>query len=110
MQKESQINQEAINSIRNEISNHQALMNDYLKTAKNMKIIGIPTALLSIVLFVKFGMLYGFICLFAAFLCLRKYNRSIGMADVHDSVTNFHRMMLESEITGNKEKIPWFLK
>lgn len=109
MENENQINYDDANSLKVEIELNEVIIDKYLKTAQNMKMIGIPTVLLAVFLFMKSGMLLGFTCLFMAFLCLRKYNQSIGMAEVYYGVTKFLKMMYQREVTGDKS-VPLFLQ
>jgi hypothetical protein len=65
-----------------------------------MKWMGIGAFSLSIFLFIIGNTISGYIGLVLAFLCLRKYNRSVGMAEVYNAVTRFLKFTLHQEITG----------
>lgn len=98
-----------INSLREEINQNEQIIQNYLKTAYNMKWMAIGTVALSVVLFLLGSTLSGFGGLVLAFICLRKYNRSRGMAEVYFGVTKFLKYMLQREITGDTS-MPAFLQ
>lgn len=95
-------------SLRKEIEKNEGIILNYLQTAHNMKFMGFGALLFSIFLFIIGSVLSGFIGLVLAFLCLRKYNRSIGMAEIYNGATKFLKFMLHREITGDTS-LPGFL-
>lgn len=109
METENQENIYDVASLRNEITQNEEIIDNYLKTAQNMKWMGMGTLLLSVFFFFAGSMLSGIGGLILAFLCLRKYNQSMGMAEVYFGVTKFLKYMLQREITGDTS-IPAFLQ
>jgi hypothetical protein len=109
METQNQENSYDVISLRNEITENEEIIDNYLKTAQNMKWLGMGTLLLSVFFFFAGSILSGIGGLVLAFLCLRKYNQSMGMAEVYFGVTKFLKYMLEREITGDTS-IPAFLQ
>lgn len=97
-----------ISFLEQEINANEYIIDNYLKLARNMKWMALGTTCLSLFLFLFGSVLSGIIGLFLAFMCVRKYNKSIGMAEVYFGVTKFLKFILQSEITGNT-KVPSFL-
>ena len=91
-----------IESLREEINQNEQIIQNYLKTARNMKWMCIGTTILSVILFIAGSTLSGSLGLIIAFFCLRKYNRSIGMSEVYSGVTKFLRMSYKQRLTGGK--------
>lgn len=98
-----------IASLREEINQNELIIENYLKTANNMKHMAIGSVLLSIFFFTIGSHVSGFLGLFLGFLCVRKYNRSVGMAEVYNGVTKFLKFMLRREVTGDTS-LPGFLE
>lgn len=109
MEADNQKTTYSLSSLKNEITENEEIIDNYLKTAQNMKWMGMGTLLLSVFFFFVGSMLSGIGGLALAFLCLRKYNQSMGMAEVYFGVTKFLKYMLQREITGDTS-IPAFLQ
>lgn len=108
MEAENQENVIDVVALRSEIEQNEEIIVNYLRTANNMKWLGTSTFFVAILFFIAGGTLSGSLCLFLSFLCLRKYNRSIGMAEIHNAVTKFLKFVLHREITGDTS-LPGFL-
>lgn len=109
METDNNSNTYDVSSLRNEITQNEEIIDNYLKTAQNMKWMSIGAALFSVALFIYGNAISGFGGLVLAFICLRKYNRSRGMAEVYFGVTKYLKFMLQREITGDTS-IPGFLQ
>ena len=99
----------SISSLKEEIDANEQLIDGYLKTAENMKWMAIGAVSLSLFFFIIGSVASGFIGTFLGFLCVRKYNKSIGMAEVYFGVTKYLKFVLQREITGDTS-IPSFLQ
>lgn len=98
-----------ITSLREEIDQNEQIIDNYIRTANNMKWMGIGAVILSVFFFFAGSMLSSIGGLLLAFMCLRKYNRSIGMAEVYFGVTKYLKFVLQREITGDTS-LPGFLQ
>lgn len=96
-------------SLREEISQNEQIILDYLNTARNMKSMAIFSTILALVFFVYGSYYTGGGALFLGFLCIRKYNKSIGMAEVYNGVTKYLKLVLQREVTGD-DRVFDFLK
>lgn len=97
-----------IDSLKREITENEKIINDYLTTARNMKWMAIATACVSVAFLLAGSIVSGIAGLVLSFICVRKYNRSLGMAEVYFGVTKFLKYILQREITGDTS-IPGFL-
>ena len=98
----------SISSLKEEISANEQIIDSYLKKARNMKWMAIGAVSLSLVFLIVGNTFSVFASLFLGFLCVRKYNKSIGMAEVYFGVTKFLKFMLQREVTGDAS-LPGFL-
>lgn len=98
----------SIQDLRREISENESLVENYLVTAENMKWFAIIAGAFSIIFFINESVFSGIVGLVLCFLCVRKYNRSMGMAEIHNGITKFLKFMLHHEITGDTS-LPGFL-
>lgn len=101
MENENNVKCEDTDSIRREIAQNEIIIQDYLKTARNMKVIGTLTFMVAVLFFFLANVISGSICLVMAFICLRKYNRSVGMAEVYSGITKFLKLMYRKEVSGD---------
>jgi hypothetical protein len=94
---ESNIN---IEEIKRDIQEQEEFTLKYIKEANNMFYL----IIVSVILFVYNLIVLNFIISSAffviGFLCLRRYNKSIGMIEVHNAIQSFLRMLLIQEQTG----------
>lgn len=98
----------SIQDLRREISENESLVEDYLVTAQNMKWLAIGAGILSVIFFFIGSVFSGITAFVLCFMCVRKYNRSRGMAQIHFGITRFLKFMLHREITGD-DSLPGFL-
>lgn len=89
-----------IESLKNDIIEQEMLMNKYIKEANNMFYLIIVSTICSICFLLLSKFIFSAIFFILGFLCLRRYNKSIGMAEIHNGLRKFLKMILLQEQTG----------
>jgi hypothetical protein len=94
---ESNIN---IEEIKRDIQEQEEFTLKYVKEANNMFYL----IIISVILFIYNLIVLNFIISSAffviGFLCLRRYNKTIGMIEIHTAIQKFLKMLLIKEQTG----------
>lgn len=93
----------SIETLKNDIIKQEELMNKFINKANKI----FPLIIIS-VLFAIFSLFFSKYllssCFFVfAFFLLRMYNQSIGMAEVHNGLRKFLKMLLIQEQTGEDQ-------
>lgn len=107
-EEKNKLEKTSIEGLKREIDENDLLIGQYLKNAQKMKFLVLVTAVLSLLFFLSKNYMFGGAMLLLAFLCFRNYNRLIGMAEIHNSISKFLKYMLNREVTGEKG-LPGFL-
>lgn len=89
-----------IEALKKDIIEQEILMNKCIKEANNMFYLMILSALFSICFLLMSKFIISGCFFILGFLCLRKYNYSTGMAQVHNGLRKFLKMLLVYEQTG----------
>lgn len=89
-----------IEQLRKDIYQEELNVQNYLNESNNMKYLIFISVICMIFFLFMSKFITASIFFVIGFMCLRKYNRAIGMAEIHNGVRKFLQMILIQEQTG----------
>jgi len=97
MNTESKIN---IDDLKRDIEEQEGLSQKFISEANNMYYLVIVSTCLFIYSLVIGNYILSASFFLIGFMCLRRYNKCIGMAEVHNGIMKFLKVLLIQEQTG----------
>jgi hypothetical protein len=97
MNTESKIN---IDDLKRDIEEQEGLSQKFINEANNMYYLVVVSICLFIYSLVIGNYILSISFFLIGFMCLRRYNKCIGMAEVHNGIMKFLKMLLIQEQTG----------
>lgn len=89
-----------IEELKRDIAEHEDIALNYIKEANNMFYFAVICVILFIFNLITANFIIASAIFVVGFLCVRRYNKLVGMIEVHNAIHKFLKLLLIQEQTG----------